>query len=64
MQLTQIINKIKKFIIDRYNKLVSYIKNIGKEKPKINNQNVSNQDIHIVKARVKKIGNKKLKTNL
>ena len=63
MQLKDIFENIKLFIIEQYNKLINCIKNLGSEKPKINNQTVD-QDVHVVKAKVKRVRVNKMKTNL
>ena len=59
MKFKNIINTVKALIIDMYNELVNYIKNfIGKKdndkKDKINKQS-SDQNIHVVKAKVKRV---------
>lgn len=59
MKFKNIITTLKALIIDMYNELVNYIKKfIGKKdndkKDKINKQS-SDQNIHIVKAKVKRV---------
>lgn len=62
MNIHNIIDKSKNFIILAYNKIIGFIKNMFMQKSKINNQTNDN-DIHIVKAKVKKIKVKNMKTN-
>lgn len=57
--LKQIFNNIKGFIILCYNKFIDFVKKVFNKNTEINKQ-TTNQDIHIVKVRVKKIGNKKI----
>lgn len=58
MNINEFINSAKKFIIMYYNKFINFVKNMIGQKPKINNQTNDN-DIHIVKAKVKKVKVKK-----
>ena len=60
MNIGEFINSVKEFIILRYNKFICFVKNMFTEKPKINNQTIdNNNDIHIVKVKVKKVKVKK-----
>lgn len=58
MNINEFINSAKEFIIMYYNKFINFVKNMIGQKPKINNQTIDN-DIHIVKAKVKKVKVKK-----
>lgn len=58
MNINEFINSAKEFIIMYYNKFINFVKNMIGQKPKINNQTIDN-DIHIVKAKVKKVKFKK-----
>lgn len=58
MNINEFINSAKEFIIMCYNKFINFVKNMIGQKPKINNQTNDN-DIHIVKAKVKKVKVKK-----
>ena len=58
MNINEFINSTKEFIIMYYNKFINFVKNMIGQKPKINNQTNDN-DIHIVKAKVKKVKVKK-----
>lgn len=58
MNINEFINSAKEFIIMYYNKFINFVKNMIGQKPKINNQTNDN-DIHIVKAKVKKVKVKK-----
>ena len=53
---------VKEFIVSKYHKLIEYIKSITIKKSEINKQ-TKKDDIHVVKAKVKKVKAKKLKTN-
>ena len=58
MNINEFINSAKEFIIMYYNNIINFVKNMIGQKPKINNQTNDN-DIHIVKAKVKKVKVKK-----
>ncbi len=58
MKIKEIINIIKNYVITQYNRFLTFIKNGSDEKPKINNQ--TNKEIHIVKAKVKKVKVRKI----
>ena len=58
MNINEFTNSAKEFIIMYYNKFINFVKNMIGQKPKINNQTNDN-DIHIVKAKVKKVKVKK-----
>lgn len=58
MNINEFINSAKEFIIMYYNKFINFVKNMIGQKQKINNQTNDN-DIHIVKAKVKKVKVKK-----
>ena len=60
--IKKIFNIIKEFVVSKYNGLIDYIKNFSNKNSKINKQ-TSQDDIHVIKAKVKKVKVKKLKTN-
>jgi len=62
MQLSEICNSIKEHIISLYNMLIDYFKKLTSKKSKINNQN-ADQDIHIIKYKVKHVKIKKKNEN-
>ena len=62
MQLSEICNSIKEHIISWYNMLIDYFKKLTSKNLKINNQN-ADQDIHIIKYKVKHIKIKKKNEN-
>lgn len=62
MQLSEICNSIKEHIILWYNMLIDYFKKLTSKKLEINNQN-ADQDIHIIKYKVKHIKIKKKNEN-
>jgi len=62
MQLSEICNNIKEHIILWYNMLIDYFKMLTSKKSEINNQN-ADQDIHIIKYKVKHIKIKKKNEN-
>lgn len=57
MTLRKIYDIIKKFIINKYNRLIVYIKN--RQINKQTDQESNNQDVHVIKAKVKSIKVKK-----
>ena len=63
MKITEQINIIKMFIISYYDKFVVFVKNVFNKKQEINKQTDSQNDIHIVKVKVKKVKVKNMKTN-
>ena len=62
MQLSEICNSIKEHIILWYNMLIDYFKKSTSKKQEINNQN-ADQDIHIIKYKVKHVKIKKKNEN-
>jgi hypothetical protein len=62
MQLSETYNSIKEHIILWYNMLIDYFKKLTSNKSKINNQN-ADQDIHIIKYKVKHVKIKKKNEN-
>lgn len=62
MQLSEICNNIKEHIISWYNMLIDYFKKSTSKNLKINNQN-ADQDIHIIKYKVKHVKIKKKNEN-
>lgn len=62
MQLSEICNNIKEHIISWYNMLIDYFKKLVSKKSEINNQN-ADQDIHIIKYKVKHVKIKKKNEN-
>ena len=54
MKINEFINMSKKFIIIYYNKFIDFVKNLFVKKQEINKQTINN-DIHIVKAKVKNV---------
>ena len=62
MQLFEICNSIKEHIILWYNMLIDYFKKLTSKKQEINNQN-ADQDIHIIKYKVKHVTIKKKNEN-
>ena len=62
MQLSEICNSIKEHIILWCNMLIGYFKKLISKKPKINNQKVD-QNIHIIKYKVKHVKIKKKNEN-
>ena len=63
MKITEQINIIRTFIITWCNKFVIFAKNVFNKKQEINKQTDNQNDIHIVKAKVKKVKVKNMKTN-
>jgi len=64
MVFKEIYCHIKEFIIKKYNKFAIYIKNALEKKVQINNQ-ISNNNIHVIKATMKSVKiKKKMKTNI
>ena len=62
MQLSEICNSIKEHIILWRNMLIDYFKKLTFKKTEINNQNID-QDIHIIKYKVKHVKIKKKNEN-
>lgn len=62
MQLTEMCNIIKEHIILWCNMLIDYFKKLVSKNSKINNQN-DDQDIHIIKYKVKHVKIKKKNEN-
>ena len=62
MQLSEICNSIKEHIILWCNMLIDYFKKLISKKSKINNQKVD-QNIHIIKYKVKHVKIKKKNEN-
>ena len=62
MHLSEICNSIKDRVILWYNMLIDYFKKLVSKKSKINNQN-ADQDIHIIKYKVKHVKIKKKNEN-
>ena len=62
MQFFEICNSIKEHIILWYNMLIDYFKKLTFKKTEINNQNID-QDIHIIKYKVKHVKIKKKNEN-
>ncbi len=62
MRLSEICNSIKEYIILWCNMLIDYFKKLVSKNSKINNQNVD-QDIHIIKYKVKHVKIKKKNEN-
>ena len=62
MHLSEICNSIKEHIILWSNMLIDYFKKLISKNSKINNQNVD-QDIHIIKYKVKHVKIKKKNEN-
>ena len=62
MHLSEICNSIKEHIILWSNMLIDYFKKLVPKNSKINNQNVD-QDIHIIKYKVKHVKIKKKNEN-
>ena len=62
MHLSEICNSIKDHIIMWSNMLIDYFKKLVSKNSKINNQNVD-QDIHIIKYKVKHVKIKKKNEN-
>jgi len=54
MKINEFINIAKEFIITQYNRFIVFVKNVFNKKPKINKQ-TDNNDIHIVKVKVKNV---------
>ena len=62
MHLSEICNSIKDHVILLYNMLIDYFKKLVSKNSKINNQN-ADQDIHIIKYKVKHVKIKKKNEN-
>ena len=62
MHLSEICNNIKDHVILWYNMLIDYFKKLTSKNSKINNQN-ADQDIHIIKYKVKHVRIKKKNEN-
>ena len=62
MQLTEMYNSIKEHIILWSNMLIDYFKKLVSKNSKINNQN-ADQDIHIIKYKIKHVKIKKKNEN-
>ena len=62
MHLSEICNSIKDHVILWYNMLIDYFKKLVSKNSKINNQN-TDQDIHIIKYKVKHVKIKKKNEN-
>ena len=62
MHLSEIFKSIKDHVILWYNMLIDYFKKLVSKNSKINNQNVD-QDIHIIKYKVKHVKIKKKNEN-
>ena len=63
MKIIKYINIVREFIITYSDKFIVFIKNVFFNKHKINKQTNNQNDIHIVKAKVKKVKVKNMKTN-
>lgn len=60
MNIKNIFNIIKEYVISYYNIFIHFIKNVFIKTNKINKQTSKDNDIHIVKSKVKKVRIKKI----
>lgn len=62
MEFKKIINIVYEFIISQYNRFINFVKTLVNKKQEINNQTTDN-NIHVINAKVKKVKIKNMKTN-